>query len=279
MKDLDLEHNATFTNGTPMTAQQATMQLMTQTHVVSANDSDFIDIVVREGTPQLAARVANRYVESLQKLRSNRRQTWRDGVTRALAAESARLGGEVEKAERAVSEFRRDHNMPIGAGSAEDYQQMNRIAVEEASAAAMNAATAQRSASAASAAQMRTVAGATSPVVDALQRQYDDLQRERSQLSVALGANHPDRQRVEAQLTQVSIASAQRSSPPSGRRTAPMPGASSSWQAARHGRRRRAPGSFRRGCPRLRRRPFATMRTMWICRCSIAAPRSPGRRI
>lgn len=203
VKDLDLSHNAVFTAGTTMTPQQATMQLLAQTRVVSANDSDFIDIVVRVGSPQLAAQIANRFVESLQKLRSNRRQVWRDGVTRALAAESARLSGEVEKAERAVSEFRLAHQMPIGAGSAEDYQQMNRIAVEEASAAAMNSATAQRSASIDSASRMRTVAGATSPVVDALQRQYDDLQRERSQLSVALGANHPDRQRVEAQISQV----------------------------------------------------------------------------
>lgn len=203
VKDLDLEHNATFTSGVRMTAQQATMKLQDLTRVVSATDSDFIDIVVRSRSPDLSAHIANRFVESLQKLRSSRRQQWRDSVSAALAAESARLAGEVEKAERAVAEFRRDHNMPIGAGGAEDYQQMNRIGVEEASAAAMNSATAARSAGIASASRMRTVAGATSPVLNELQRKYDDLQRERSQLSVALGVNHPDRQRVEAQITQL----------------------------------------------------------------------------
>ena len=203
VKDLGLENDVAFTGGEPMTAQQATARLLSRTRVVSATDSDFIDIVVRSRSPESSAKIANRFVESLQKLRSARRQQWRESVSAALAAESARLAAEVEKAERAVAVFRRDHNMPIGAGGAEDYQQMNRIAVEEASAAAMNSATAARSAGIASASRMRTIAGASSPVLDQLQRQYDDLQRDRSQLAVALGPNHPDRQRVEAQITQV----------------------------------------------------------------------------
>lgn len=202
VKDMDLVNNAVFTNGAKMTPQQATMRLLTRTRVASATDSDFIDIIIRSRSAELAARIANQYVDSLQKLRSARRQQWRESVTRALATESTRLAGEVEKAERAVADFRREHGMPIGAGSAEDYQQMNRIAVEQASAAAMNAAAAARSASVSSASRMRTAAGASSPVLDHLQRQYDDLLRQRSQLSVSLGAAHPDRQRIEAQIGQ-----------------------------------------------------------------------------
>jgi uncharacterized protein involved in exopolysaccharide biosynthesis/Mrp family chromosome partitioning ATPase len=202
VKDMDLVNNSAFTNGARMTPQQATARLLTRTRVSSANDSDFIDIIVRSRSPELAARIANQFVESLQKLRSTRRQQWRDGVTRALAAESVRLAAEVEKSERAVADFRRAHGMPIGAGSAEDYQQMNRIAVEQASASAMNAAAAARSASVSSASHMRTAAGASSPVLDHLQRGYDDLLRERSQLSVSLGTAHPDRQRIEAQIAQ-----------------------------------------------------------------------------
>lgn len=202
VKDMDLVNNKVFTNGAKMTSQQATMRLLTRTRVASANDSDFIDIIVRSRSAELAANIANQFVDSLQKLRLARRQQWRDSVTRALAAESTRLAGEVEKAERAVADFRRAHRMPIGAGSAEDYQQMNRIAVEQASAAAANAAASARSASVNSASRMRTAAGASSPVLDHLQRQYDDLLRERSQLSVSLGAAHPDRQRIEAQIAQ-----------------------------------------------------------------------------
>ncbi len=202
-KDLALTGNPAFTGGNPMTLPQATAQLMAQTRVVSANDSDFIDIVVRASSADLAARTANRFVESLQKMRAQRRQVWRDNLSRALAAETTRLSGEVEKAERAAADFRRLHRMPIGAGSAEDYQQMNRIAVEEATAAAMNSATAARSASIDRASRLRTVAGATSPVLDQLQRQYDDLVRQRAQQAVNLGAMHPDIQAIDAQVAQV----------------------------------------------------------------------------
>lgn len=203
VKDLQLQRNPKFNGGETISNQQATTLLLARTTVVSANDSDFIDIVVRSTSPELATKIANQFIDSLQKLRSSRRQAWRDNLSRALAVERTRLAGQVEEAERAVANFRREHNMPIGAGSAEDYQQMNRIAVEAASAAAMNSATAARSASVDSASRMRTVAGASSPVMEQLQRQYDDLTRERSQLSVALGVNHPDMQRVEAQLGQV----------------------------------------------------------------------------
>uniref|UniRef100_UPI0035CC6839 GumC family protein n=1 Tax=uncultured Sphingomonas sp. TaxID=158754 RepID=UPI0035CC6839 len=203
MLDLDLLHNRVFNNGRVLTAPQATTQLMAQTRVVTANDSDFIDIIVQTGSADLAARIANRYVETLQKMRAQRRQAWRNGLGRALALETARLGGEVEKAERTAADFRRVHRMPIGAGGAEDYLQMNRVAVEEASAAALNAATAERSASIDAASRLRTVQGATSPVLEQLQHQYDDLVRQRSQLSVTTGAQHPEMRALEAQVSQV----------------------------------------------------------------------------
>src|SRR3546814_1284115 len=105
-------------------------QLTKTTRVVSSTDSDFIDITVQSRKAELAARIANRFVDSLQKMRSQRRQTWRNGLSTALDKETKRLAHEVELAERAVADFRRQHLMPMGAGSAEDYQQMNRIAVE-----------------------------------------------------------------------------------------------------------------------------------------------------
>jgi uncharacterized protein involved in exopolysaccharide biosynthesis/Mrp family chromosome partitioning ATPase len=203
VKDLDLSRDPLFNNGAKMTPQQAAILLMTQTVVVNATDSDFVDITVRSRSAGLAAKIANQYVDSLQKLRSLRRQAWRDGLGKALGKESTRLASAVEVAERDVANFRRAHDMPIGAGSAEDYQQMNRIAVEAATAAALSSATAAQSAGIQSASRLRTVAGATTPVVDALQRQYDDLIRQKSELSVQLGANHPQLQAVQAQISQV----------------------------------------------------------------------------
>lgn len=206
VRDLNLERNPGFTHGVTMTVQQAAVQLTKSTRVVSATDSDFIDIIVQARKPELAARIANRFVESLQKLRSQRRQAWREGLGRALSSETSRLAHEVEVAERAVADFRRANLMPMGAGSAEDYQQMNRIAVEAASTAALSSAMQAQAAGVSRAASMRTVAGATSPALDNLQKQFDDLIRQRSENSVQMGANHPQMQALSAQIAQVSNA-------------------------------------------------------------------------
>ena len=206
VRDLNLNRNPAFTHGVQMTVQQAAVQLTKNTRVVSSTDSDFIDIIVQSRKAELAARIANRFIDSLQKMRSQRRQTWRDGLSTALDKETKRLAHEVELAERAVADFRRQHLMPMGAGSAEDYQQMNRIAVEAASTAAMSSAMQAQAAGVSRAASMRTVAGASSPALDNLAKQYDDLIRQRSELSVQMGANHPQMQALSAQIAQVGRA-------------------------------------------------------------------------
>lgn len=209
VRDLKLHRNPAFNNGVTMKVPLAASHLLNDTQVASSTDSDVIDITVQSGDPELAARIANRFVQSLQKLRSERRQVWRDEVTRALANEAGRLSSEAWRAEQAVADFRRDHAMPVGAGSAEDYQQMNRLAVEAASSAALSSGMRAQAAGVSSAAGMRTVAGATSPALDNLQRQYDDLSRQRSEMAVQMGANHPQMQALTAQISQVSNAMTQ----------------------------------------------------------------------
>ena len=217
VRDLHLDQNKVFTAPNPIssmialvitpkpaTPQSTTIKLINQTKVDSTTDSDFINIVVDSPTPQLSAQIANQYVQTLQRMRATRRQVWRDSLTKALVADRDRLADNVERAEAAVADYRRAHRMPVGAGGEEDYAQMNRVAVEAASAAALDSAAAQRQAGIDQAAALRTTAGATSPVLEALQRQYDDLQAQKSQLSTSLGANHPDMQRVDAQIAQVS---------------------------------------------------------------------------
>ncbi|MEW9857030.1 GumC family protein [Novosphingobium sp. M1R2S20] len=203
VKDLALDTNPVFTGGRTMTIQGAARLLSTHTRVVSTNDSDFIDIAVRSGSPQLAQRIANQHVDSLQELRRERRQNWRDKLLREIAIERERLAAELGEAEKAVADFRRDNRMLIGAGSAEDYQQINRLASEAASAAALQSASAVRSAGVRSAALARTSAGATSPVLQQLERERVALAQQRSDLSVALGSAHPKMQRLEAQIAQV----------------------------------------------------------------------------
>ena len=209
VKDLKLHRNPHFTNNNPMSVPQAAAQLINNTQISSSTDSDIIDITVQSRKPGMAARIANRFVKSLQELRSERRQEWRNDVTRALTNEAGRLSSEAWRAEQAVADFRREHAMPVGAGSAEDYQQMNRLAVEAASSAALSSGMRAQAAGVSSAAGMRTVAGATSPALDNLQKQYDDLIRQRSELSVQMGANHPQMQALSAQIGQVGNAMSQ----------------------------------------------------------------------
>jgi len=217
VQDLHLDKNKVFTAPNPISAvialvitpkpvtpQSTTIKLINQTKVNSTNDSDFIDIVVDSPTPQLSAQIANQYVQTLQRMRATRRQVWRDTLTKALVSDRERLANNVERAEAAVADYRRAHRMPVGAGGEEDYNQMNRVAVEAASAAALDSAAAQRQGSVDQAAALRTTAGATSPVLEALQRQYDDLQAQKSQLSTTLGNDHPDMQRLDAQIAQVN---------------------------------------------------------------------------
>ncbi|MET1756699.1 polysaccharide biosynthesis tyrosine autokinase [Novosphingobium sp. RD2P27] len=203
VKDLALDTNPVFTGNRAMTIQGAARQLSNQTRVISTNDSDFIDIAVRSPSPQLAQRIANQYVDSLRELRRERRQSWRDKLLRDIAIERERLAAELGLAERSVADFRRENSMLIGAGSAEDYQQINRIASEAASATAMQSASAVRSAGVSSAAQARTSVGATSPVLQQLERERVALAQQHSDLAVSLGSNHPRMQRLDAQINQV----------------------------------------------------------------------------
>lgn len=206
VRDLKLHRNPHFNNNMPMTVQQAAAKLASETQVVSSVDSDFIDITVQSQKPDLATRIANRFVHSLQDLRTKRRQSRREELNRALENEAGRLATEAWRAEKAVADFRRTNSMPVGAGSAEDYQQMNRIAVEAASSAALSSGLRAQAAGISSAAGIRTLAGATSPAQENLQRQYDDLIRQRSEISVQLGAHHPQMQALSAQIDQVSSA-------------------------------------------------------------------------
>jgi Uncharacterized protein involved in exopolysaccharide biosynthesis len=203
VKDLALNSNPAFTGGESMSVERATRILGRRTRVISTNDSDFIDIAVRSTSPLLAQRIANQYVDSLRELRGTRRQDRRDKLLRDISVERDRLAAELGEAEKAVADFRRDHRMLIGAGSAEDYQTINNLAAEAASAAALNAAGAARAAGVSSAVQARTSADATSPVLQQLEREKADLARQRSDLAVSLGSNHPKMKRLDAQIEQV----------------------------------------------------------------------------
>lgn len=212
VRDLRLINNPAFMGDQVVAASkksekaidQASLKIQDMTKIISSPDSDFIDVVVTSPDPELATRIANQYVRSLQGQRLSRRNNRRGEMYAALSQETDRLAKAVEDADNRVAEFRRANAMLVGAGGAEDLQQINRIATEAASASGMQAAMAARSAGISRAANMRTTAGASSPLLQQQQREYDTLLRERARMSATLGAGHPDMITLGAQMSELS---------------------------------------------------------------------------
>jgi polysaccharide biosynthesis transport protein len=184
-------------------------RLMSMTSIASVKDSDFIDITVRSTSADLASEIANQYPASLAANRSVMRDDRQAKIVSQLDDERARLATEAHEAERAVADFRRQHQMLTGAGGAEDYAQINRIAAEAASAAAMRAAQSARAAGVAQAVGNITTVGATSSLLDQQRRQLDDLIRTRSELAMMYGSEHPKMRGVEAQISETTASMGQ----------------------------------------------------------------------
>ncbi|HKT75374.1 MAG TPA: Wzz/FepE/Etk N-terminal domain-containing protein [Sphingobium sp.] len=212
VQDLKLAQDPRFTNAplppnAILTSQQLTRLtgwLMSMTSIESVKDSDLIEITVRSTSPELASEIANQYPASLDAYRSELRDDRQGQIVRQLDGERDRLAGEAHQAEQAVANFRESHQMLTGAGGSEDYAQINRIAVEAASAAAMRAAQSARAAGVRQAVNNITTATATSPLLDQQKRQLDELMRSRSELSQMYGSQHPRMRAVEAQIAEAS---------------------------------------------------------------------------
>lgn len=211
VSDMGLIHDPRFMGkkavpigkSSPAAIDSATTRLQHMVEISNQTGSDFIDIVVHTPSSSLSADIANQFVASLHERRLAQRGHRKDELASVLDRKAAQLAQQAKDADQRVADFRRDHDMPEGAGSAEDYAQLNRIAVEAASAAGMRAADAARSAGDSRAATMRTAAGATSPLLEQQQKQYDTLVTQRSSLSVLYGDGHPDIKRIDAQLAAV----------------------------------------------------------------------------
>lgn len=209
VKDLKLVHDPRFTqtplprneSPTPAHVLGATGTLMSMTRVTPERNSDFIRIAVQSPSADLAAEIANQYSLSLTALRAESRDAKRNAVVRDLEGQRNRLAANARQAEQALADFRRANQMLAGAGGEEDLQQINRIAIEAASANAMRAAQGARAAGISSAVSHRSTAGASSALLDQQQRRLDELVRERSDLSSVYGAQHPRIQSIDAQIS------------------------------------------------------------------------------
>src|SRR3546814_367943 len=143
IKDLDLVSNPAFTPPEDLLpvgklpsdreladAVDRTGRMLT---VRRAPRAEFIDISVRSRSPDLAAKIANQYVSTLQETRLMERSKKQRKLVKALGAEVDRVHGELAQSEHAVADFRRSHGMLQGAAGPEELAQISRIAAEAAS--------------------------------------------------------------------------------------------------------------------------------------------------
>ncbi|MBX7495809.1 succinoglycan biosynthesis protein exop [Qipengyuania sp. 6B39] len=186
--------------------QAATTRLLQLSQVTSDGNSDLLQIEVTTMDPELSARIANQYPESVRVVRNSRSNEKRMELLDSLKAEQAKRLDAAQTAALALSDFRAQTGMLVGAGSQEDLAQINRVAAEAASASANSAGSASRSAGVAGAASIRSTAQASSAAVEQLERQQGTLLAEKARLGASFGPNHPDVVRVNSQLATVDSA-------------------------------------------------------------------------
>ncbi|MEE4201433.1 GumC family protein [Erythrobacter sp.] len=177
--------------------------LLGMTSVQSEDGSDLIELSAVARSPQLAARIANSFPEAVRDSKRARSSERRQQLLDELGAERDQRMTRAVAAAEELADFRVNNRMLVGAGGAEDLAQINRIAGEAASAAAMGSGSAARSAGVARAATISSTAGATSAAVQQLQRQEAQLSAELGRLSQTYGSGYPELARVQTELQTV----------------------------------------------------------------------------
>jgi len=211
VEDLDLLNNAQFMGDkfgqqgeiSERERAQAVTKLTKMIKIVNSAQSDLLDIEVNSPYPELAAEIANQYPLSAQEMRVSRRQGMRRRMLTDLEQESNRLAAKLSAAEKKVAEFRSSAGMLEGAGSMEDLQQINRVAVEAASAQALQSASAARSSGVSRAVGINSVATADSPLLQQERRRRAELETERTRLSSTFGPGHPQMVSLAGQIAEL----------------------------------------------------------------------------
>ena len=188
---------------------QAINTLLGMLTVTSEANSDLIEVTITSESPELSARIANQYPDSVSKVRKSESTERREELLTSLLAERAEREEAARSASNELAEFRRDARMPFGLGTTENLSHMNQIAAEAASASANSAGSSSRSAVISNAAGLRSTAQATSAAVQQLERQQATLLAEKARQGATLGSNHPDMVRVTSELASVETALAQ----------------------------------------------------------------------
>ncbi|MWV27587.1 GumC family protein [Aurantiacibacter rhizosphaerae] len=210
IQDLDLLNDPEFrtemgqvTGDEPAQMHRAINTLLNMLSVTSEPNSDLIQVTITSKSPELSARIANQYPDSVSNVRKGQSTQRREELLASLVAERADREEAARSASNELAEFRRDARMPFGLGTTENLSHMNQLAAEAASASANSAGSSSRSAVIGNAAGLRSTAQATSAAVQQLERQQATLIAERARYGATLGSGHPDMVRVTNELATV----------------------------------------------------------------------------
>lgn len=210
LAELDLLQSPEFllelgsAEGTPAELhQRAINKLLSMVDVTTEPNSDLLRVTVTSRTPELAAQIANQLPVSVRDVRNTIANERRAELLVELEQELESRGETARDASQKVADFRRENQMLVGAGGAEDFSQLNRIAAASANASSARAGSAARAGGVSAATANSSTAQASSPALDQLERQRAQLAAERSRMAPSFGPNHPDMVRVTSELSAV----------------------------------------------------------------------------
>jgi succinoglycan biosynthesis transport protein ExoP len=210
-KDLNLHRNRAFMErGVPEVRspaeendaiKAAAEKLHLQSEVKRPPRTQLIEVSVVTPSPRLSARIADHYVVALQNWEDRARIRRRQLALADLGPQVKSAEEKVQSAEMALAAARAKYRMLPGAGSTMDLAQINHIANEFVAASGQSAGLSTRASGVArSGIGGISPSAESSPALFSQQRQYDELMRRKSELSVTYGNNYPELKAVNSQL-------------------------------------------------------------------------------
>lgn len=158
--------------------------------------------------PALSTTLANTLAETYIARQLDDRQTTVRSATAFLRTRVEKLRADVERAEAAVGDFRISQLAESGLSQTTIERQLLDLSTQLALARADLSQAQARSAQIENVVEEAGIDAAadllTSPFVVSLRQQLSDLGRERADLSTRVGPDHPERQRVEAEISLIS---------------------------------------------------------------------------
>lgn len=182
--------------------------LLSKIEVTPLQRSRVIAVQAQSENPETAARLANGVADTYIEQQMMRRISATEGANEWLDKRIADLRAKVEEAERAVEDYRREHELYETRSDAVTAQQVSELNRQLIVAESAQAEAESRLAQVEAAEQSRAPAASlpevlSSPVVQGLKQREAEVQREAAEASSIYGPQHPRMRDIRAQLSDI----------------------------------------------------------------------------